>query len=82
MLIDELKMADDSSSSFLNLRKQHANLKLNFYLRLKHKTNSLSKPAPLTPLTKRLYEPTPDTQTRLNCLRNQYLKSPTLRILE
>ena len=37
MLIDESKMAVDSSFSFLNFRKQHTNLKLNFYLRLKHK---------------------------------------------
>ena len=29
MLIDESKMADDSSFSFLDCRKQHTNLKLN-----------------------------------------------------
>ena len=38
MLIDESKMAVDSSFSFLNLRKQHTILNGNFYLRLKHKT--------------------------------------------
>ena len=43
MLIDESKMAVDNSFSFLNLRKQHTNLKLNFYLRLKHKPTNWAK---------------------------------------
>ena len=51
MLIDESKMAVDSSFSFLNLRKQHTNLKLKFLFKIKTQTNSLSKIAPLTPLT-------------------------------
>ena len=70
MLIDESKMAVDSSFSFLNLRKQHTNLKLKLLFKIETQTNSLSKIAPLTPLTKWLYEPTPDTQTRLNCQQN------------
>ena len=70
MLIDELKMAVGSSFSLLNLREQHTNLKLKLLFKIETQTNSLSKIAPFTPLTKRLYEPTPDTQTRLNCLRN------------
>ena len=65
MSIDESKMAVDSSFSFLNLRKQHTNLKLNLLFKIETQTNSLSKIAPHTPLTKRLYGPTPDTQTRL-----------------
>ena len=41
MLLDESKMAADSSISFLNCGKQHTNLKLRtFYLRLKTKPNS------------------------------------------
>ena len=51
MLIDESKMAVDSSFSFLNLRKQHTNLKLKFLFKIETQTNSLSKIAPLTPLT-------------------------------
>ena len=70
MLIDKSKMAVDISFNFLNLRKQHTNLKLKLLFKIATQTNSLSKIAPLTPLTKWLYEPTPDTQTRLNCLRN------------
>ena len=70
MLIDESKMAVDSSFSFLNLRKQHTNPKLNLLFKIETQTNSLRKIAPLTPLTKRLYEPTPDTQTQPNCLQN------------
>ena len=34
MLIDELKMAVDSSFSFLNLRKQHTNLKLTLIFKI------------------------------------------------
>ena len=63
-------MAVDSSFSFLNLRKQQTNLKLKLLFKIEPQTNPLSKIAPLTPLTKRLYEPTLDTQTPLNCLRN------------
>ena len=63
MLIDESKMAVDSSFGFLNLRKQHTNLKLKLLFKIETQTNSLSKIAPLTSLTKWLYEPTPDTQT-------------------
>ena len=70
MLIDESKMAVDSSFSFLNLRKQHTSLKLKLLFKIETQALSLSKIALLTPLSKRLYEPTPDTQTRLNCLRN------------
>ena len=70
MLIDESKMAVGSFFSFLNLRKQHTNLKLKLLFKIETQTNSLSKIAPLTPLTKWLYEPITDTQTRLNCLRN------------
>ena len=70
MLIDESKMAADSSFSFLNLRKQHTNLKLKLPFKIETQTNLLSKIAPLTPLTKWLYEPTQDTQARLNCLQN------------
>ena len=53
MLIDESKMAVDSFFSFLNLRKQHTNLKLKLlqYLRLKHKLLSLSKIPPLKLIT-------------------------------
>ena len=35
MLIDESKMAVDSSFSFLNLRKQHTNLKLKLLFKIK-----------------------------------------------
>ena len=70
MLIDESKMAVDSSFSFLNLRQQHANLKLKLLFKIETQTNSLSKIAPLTPLSKWLYMPTPDTPTQGNCLRN------------
>ena len=34
MLIDESKMAVDSSFSFLNLRKQHSNFKLKFLFKI------------------------------------------------
>ena len=51
MLIDELKMAVDSSFSFLNLRRQHTNLKLKLLFKIETQTNSLSKIAPLTLLT-------------------------------
>ena len=50
MLIDESKMAVDSSFSFLNLRKQHTNLKLKLLFKIETQTNSLSKLAPLTRL--------------------------------
>ena len=44
MLIDESKMAVDSSFSFLNLRKQHTNLKLKLLFKIKNtKPLSLSK---------------------------------------
>ena len=43
MLIDESKMAVDSSFSFLNLRKQHTILNQNFYFRLKHKPTNWAK---------------------------------------
>ena len=66
MSIEESKMAVDSLFSFLNLRKQHTNLKLKLLFKIDiQKLLSLSKTAPLKLLTKRLYEPTPDTQTRL-----------------
>ena len=48
MLIDESKMAVDSSFSFLNLRKQQTNLKLKLLFKIETQTNSLSKIAPLT----------------------------------
>ena len=70
MLIDESKMEVDSSFSFLNLRKQHTNLKLKLLFKIETQTKSISKLAPRTPLTKRQYEPTPDAQTRLNCRQN------------
>ena len=48
MSIDESKMAVDSSFSFLNLRKQHTNLKLKLLFRIENtKPLSLSKIAPL-----------------------------------
>ena len=59
MLIDESKMAVDSSFSFLNLRKQHTNLKLKLLFKIETQTNWLSKIAQLTVFTKWLYEPTP-----------------------
>ena len=46
MLIDESKMAVDSFFSFLNLRKQHTNLKLKLLFKIETQTNSLSKIAP------------------------------------
>ena len=46
MLIDESKMAIDSSFSFLNLRKQHTNLKLKLF---KIETQNLSHWANLLP---------------------------------
>ena len=48
MLIDESKMAVDSSFSFLNLRKQTTNLKLKLLFKIETQTNSLSKIAPQT----------------------------------
>ena len=47
MLIDESKMAVDSSFSFLNLRKHHTNLKLKLLFKIETQTLSLSKIAPL-----------------------------------
>ena len=47
MLIDESKMAVDSSFSFLNLRKQRTNLKLKLLFKIEALTLSLSKIAPL-----------------------------------
>ena len=38
MSIDKSKMAVDSSFGFLNLRKQHTNLKLKFPFKIEHKT--------------------------------------------
>ena len=38
MLIDESKMAVDSSFTFLNLRKQHTNLKLKLLFKIKTQT--------------------------------------------
>ena len=38
MLIDESKMAVDSSFIFLNLRKQHTNLKLKLLLKIETRT--------------------------------------------
>ena len=39
MLIDESKMAADSSFNFLNRRKQHTNLKLRLLFKTENKTN-------------------------------------------
>ena len=66
MLIDESKMAVDSSFSFLNLRKQHTNPKLKLLFKSDtQKLLSLSKTTPLKLFTKWLYEPITDTQSRL-----------------
>ena len=52
MLIDESKMAVDSSFSFLTLRKQLTNLKLKLLFKIENtKPLLLSKIAPLTLLT-------------------------------
>ena len=40
MLIDESKMAVDSSFSFLNLRKQHTNLKLKLLFKIETQNRS------------------------------------------
>ena len=82
MLVDESKMAIDSFFSFLNRRSSTTILNYELLFKIKYKPTLTEQIAPLTLLTKRLYEPITDAQTRLNCLRNKYLKSLTLRISE
>ena len=75
VLIDQSKMAVDSFVSFLNRRKQHTNLKLNYYLFKIKKKFPRSKIALLKLLAisqfksqLRLHKSVTDTQSRLNCL--------------
>ena len=51
MLIDESKMAVHSSFSFLNLRKQHTNLKLKLLFKIETQTTLTEQIAPLQLLT-------------------------------
>ena len=51
MLIDESKMAVDSSFSFLNLRKQHTNLKLKLLFKIETRTTLTEQIGPLKLLT-------------------------------
>ena len=96
MLIDESKMAVDSSLNYLNRRMQHTNLKLktSIYSKIDNKTNlylqnrstktSHNRPIQIAHCTLSrsinsdrtlwLHQPTTHTQTRKNCLRNQFLE--------